>query len=60
MKSFRYHWKENIKPLIIFFLAGALVAAGFATAEWLIPKKPVEYRICVQDAGGDYMCEVYK
>jgi hypothetical protein len=29
-------------------------------ANWLIPKKPTEYRICIQDAGGDYMCEVYK
>ena len=56
----KYHWKENIKPLICFFMAGFLVAAGFATADWLIPKKPTEYRICVKDAGDDYMCEVYK
>lgn len=59
-KKLRYHWTENIKPLISFFLAGVFVAVGFSTVEWIIPKKPVEYRICVQDAGGDYMCEVYK
>lgn len=60
MKNFSFHWNENIKPLICFFLAGFLVACGFAAADWLIPKKPTEYHICVQDAGGDYMCEVYK
>lgn len=60
MENFSYHWKEKIKPLICFFLAGVLVACGFGAADWLIPKKPVEYRICVQEAGGDYMCETYK
>lgn len=60
MKNFSYHWKENVKPLISFFLAGFLVACGFGVADWLIPKKPVEYRICVQDSVGDYMCQVYK
>jgi len=58
--NLKHHWDENIKPLICFFLAGFLVAAGFATASWVIPKKPAEYRICVQYAGGDYMCQVYK
>lgn len=60
MKSFSHHWEENIKPLINFFIAGVFVASGFRAAEWVIPAKPVEYQICVQDAGGDYMCEVYK
>jgi hypothetical protein len=60
MKNFSYHLKENIKPMVCFFIAGFLVACGFGAADWLMPKKPVEYRICVQDAGGDYMCEVYK
>lgn len=60
MKNLDHHWKENIQPLINFLIAGFLVACGFGAADWLIPKKPVEYRICVQDAGGDYMCEVYK
>ena len=60
MKSFNDQWKENIKPLISFFLAGFLIASGFGVADWVIPKKPLEYRICVQDAGGDYMCEIYK
>lgn len=55
-----HHWKETIKPLLSFFLAGFLVACGFAAGEWLMPKKPVEYRICVQDAGSDYVCEVYR
>lgn len=59
-EKLKYHWRENIKPLIYFFLAGLLIASGFRAAEWAIPAKPVEYRICVQDAGGDYMCEVYK
>lgn len=60
MKNLEHHWEENIKPLVCFFLTGFVIASGFATAEWLIPKPPTEYRICVQDAGGDYMCEVYK
>lgn len=60
MKSLSHHWKENIKPLLCFFIAGFLVACGFAAADWLIPKKPVEYQICVQDAGGDTMCKVFK
>ena len=58
--NWKYQWDENIKPLIFFFLAGCFVAAGFRVAEWVIPAKPVEYRICVQDDGGDYMCEVYR
>jgi len=60
MKSFKHHWAENIKPLIWFFLAGVFVIAGIRAADWVIPEKPAEYRICIQEAGGDYMCEVYK
>jgi hypothetical protein len=45
MKNFSYHWKENIKPMVCFFIAGFLVACGFGAADWLMPKKPVEYRI---------------
>jgi len=60
MKSFKYHWAENIKPLICFFFAGVFVVAGLRVADWAIPARPAEYRICIQEAGGDYMCEVYK
>ena len=58
--NLKHHWHENIKPLLLFTLAGFFVAVGFGIADWVIPKKPVEYQICVQDAGGDYMCEIYK
>ena len=58
--SWEYQWEENIKPVILFFCAGFVLAAGVICAEWIIPKKPTEYRICIKDAGGDYMCEVYK
>ena len=60
MCNLKRHWKESIKPLLSFFLAGVLVAAGFGFADWVIPKKPIEYRICVQDAGGDYVCKIFK
>ncbi len=60
MKTFKHHWEENIKPLICFFCAGVMIAAGFIAANWVIPTKPVEYQICIKEAGGDYMCEVYK
>jgi len=60
MKTLIKLWKDAIKPLLFFFIAGVAIMAGFRTTEWLIPAKPVEYRICVQDAAGDYMCEVYK
>ena len=60
MEDFEYHWKENIKPLGYFLLAGVFVASGFRLAEWVIPAKPLEYHICVQEAGGDYMCKAYK
>ncbi len=59
-KDWSYQWEENIKPLICFFLAGVVIASGFRLAEWVIPAKPIEYQICVQEAGGDFMCEVYK
>lgn len=58
--NLRYQWDENVKPLLCFFLAGFLIASGFGVADWLIPKKPVEYRICIKDTEGDYICEVYK
>jgi hypothetical protein len=58
--NLKHHWKENIKPAIQFFIAGMFLGAGVITVNWIIPVKPVEYQICIQDAGGDYMCEVYK
>lgn len=59
-RGFKYHWEENVKPIFFFFIVGFFVSCGIIAADWMIPKKPIEYRICIQDAGGDYMCEVYK
>lgn len=60
MQNLKHHWHENINPLIKIFIFGFVMAGGIIAAHWAIPAKPIEYRICVQEAGGDYMCEVYK
>ena len=52
--------KENIKLWSFYFILGFLMFSGIRASDWLIPDKPAEYRICVKDAGDDYMCEVYK
>lgn len=42
----KHHWRENVKPMLMFIFAGALIVLGMRLMETAWPEKAAKVYIC--------------
>lgn len=59
--SFKYQWRENIKPLLMFMIVGAALVAGMRLAEIAWPETAAKVMICfANDLNNIEACKSFK